>query len=79
MITLLLKKVRIVEAEQQFFIRQRNDNNLEALDLYTLLRAIELGGQLRAKVARYITSEDEQVKLVVLREAHLIFILNIIH
>lgn len=69
LITLLLKKVRIVEAEQQFFIRQSNDNNLEALDLYTLLRAIELGGQLRAKVARYITSEDEQVKLIVLREA----------
>lgn len=46
LITLLLKKVRIVEAEQQFFIRQSNDNNLEALDLYTLLRAIELGGQL---------------------------------
>ncbi len=69
LINLLLKKVRTVEAEQHFISRQSKEPPSETMDLYSTLRAIELGGQLRAKIARYLTSEDEQVRFDVLREA----------
>lgn len=69
LINLLLKKVRIIQAEQNFIQQQTHENTLEVQDLYSLLRAIELGGQLRAKIARFLTSDNESIAASSLRQS----------
>ncbi|TMO56653.1 ATP-binding protein [Pseudoalteromonas phenolica] len=69
LVDMLLKHVRLTQAEQSFINQLNKEQGLQKKDIYSLLRAIELGGKLRAKLSRFITSEEPKVKTEALRHA----------
>lgn len=69
LIDLLLKYVRLTQVEQSYINQQNLGQILAIQDVYSLLRAIELGGKLRAKLSRFLTSEQLPIKSEALRHA----------
>ncbi|MEJ6473217.1 ATP-binding protein [Pseudoalteromonas piscicida] len=70
LINQLIDAVRIIQTEQSFIhdLASKQHTN-QYQNIHSLIRAIELGGRLRAKVSRYLTAEQTTVRFAALRSA----------
>lgn len=69
LITKLIDIVRMIQTEQTFIRGLSDTGNVEYQNIYGLVRAIELGGKLRAKVSRFLTAAEQDTRLLAMRSA----------
>ncbi|CAM3706557.1 ATP-binding protein [Pseudoalteromonas maricaloris] len=66
----LIDTVRTIQTEQSFIHNfGSNEDKTQYQNIHTLIRAIELGGRLRAKISRYLTADEEATRLSAMRSA----------
>ena len=66
----LIDTVRTIQTEQSFIHNfGSNEDRTQYQNIHTLIRAIELGGRLRAKISRYLTADEEPTRLSAMRSA----------